>query len=35
MEMDAESGKYAGFESLFMGGNVPSNYALGVLRGAP
>ncbi|KAI0283969.1 P-loop containing nucleoside triphosphate hydrolase protein [Russula aff. rugulosa BPL654] len=26
MEMDAESGKDTGFESVVMGGNVPSNY---------
>jgi len=33
MEMDAESGKDTGFESIVMGGNVPSNYIPAVEKG--
>ena len=33
MEMDAESGKDTGFESVVMGGNVPSNYIPAVEKG--
>src|SRR5260370_22484193 len=33
MEMDAESGNDTGFESVVMGGNVPSNYIPAVEKG--
>jgi elongation factor G len=33
MEMDADSGKDTGFESVVMGGNVPSNYIPAVEKG--
>jgi elongation factor G len=33
MEMDTESGKDTGFESVVMGGNVPSNYIPAVEKG--
>jgi elongation factor G len=33
MEMDAESGKDTAFESVVMGGNVPSNYIPAVEKG--
>jgi elongation factor G len=33
MEMDGDSGKDIGFESVVMGGNVPSNYIPAVEKG--